>query len=129
MLPPSLDHNYAQWQEREEIARAGQPLLRKKIIPAPCPKTPGEPDSPPPPRPLLPQTPPMLHGESAQHNYRATPRDKSSAPFPIYYIGNMVPFGLHTYTKYLMDTLSDTVSVAGNDVFVACFLVSLRPEL
>lgn len=70
VLPPSLDHNYAQWQEREEIARAEQPL-RKKIIPAPCSKTHVEPDSPtspPPPRPLLPPPLPMLHGESAQHN-------------------------------------------------------------
>ncbi|XP_048838562.1 histone-lysine N-methyltransferase 2A isoform X2 [Brienomyrus brachyistius] len=49
VLPPSLDHNYAQW--REEIARAEQPPLMKMIIPAPQPKTPGEPDSPPPPPP------------------------------------------------------------------------------
>ncbi|XP_072548211.1 histone-lysine N-methyltransferase 2A [Salminus brasiliensis] len=56
VLPPSLDHNYAQWQEREEIARAEQPLLMK-IIPAPCPKAPGEPDSPvaPTPSPPAPQ--------------------------------------------------------------------------
>ncbi|XP_045559441.1 histone-lysine N-methyltransferase 2A isoform X1 [Salmo salar] len=73
VLPPSLDHNYAQWQEREEIARAGQPLLRKKIIPAPCPKTPGEPDSPPPPRPLLPQTPPMLHDLSCEDSPELLP--------------------------------------------------------
>ncbi|XP_016128082.1 histone-lysine N-methyltransferase 2A isoform X1 [Sinocyclocheilus grahami] len=58
VLPPSLDHNYAQWQEREEIARAEKPVLMKKIIPAPHPKTPGEPDSqiaptPPPPSPML----------------------------------------------------------------------------
>ncbi|XP_016149434.1 histone-lysine N-methyltransferase 2A-like [Sinocyclocheilus grahami] len=58
VLPPSLDHNYAQWQEREEIARAEQPVLMKKIIPAPHPKAPGKPDSPialtpPPPPPML----------------------------------------------------------------------------
>lgn len=53
VLPPSLDHNYAQWQEREEIARAKKPLLMKKIIPAPRPKAPGEPDSP-----MTPTTPP-----------------------------------------------------------------------
>ncbi|KAJ8388344.1 hypothetical protein AAFF_G00134980 [Aldrovandia affinis] len=46
VLPPSLDHNYAQWQERDEMARAEQPPLTKKIIPAPRPKAPGEPDSP-----------------------------------------------------------------------------------
>ncbi|XP_036381695.1 histone-lysine N-methyltransferase 2A [Megalops cyprinoides] len=54
VLPPSLDHNYAQWQERDEMARTEQPPLTKKIIPAPCPKAPGEPDSPstsPPPPP------------------------------------------------------------------------------
>ncbi|XP_039679910.1 histone-lysine N-methyltransferase 2A isoform X7 [Perca fluviatilis] len=64
VLPPSLDHNYAQWQERQELSRAELPHLMKKIIPAPRPKTPGEPDSPasppslppalPPPHPLLP---------------------------------------------------------------------------
>ncbi|XP_052472822.1 histone-lysine N-methyltransferase 2A isoform X3 [Carassius gibelio] len=58
VLPPSLDHNYAQWQEREEIARAEQPVLMKKIIPAPHPKAPGKPDSltaltPLPPPPML----------------------------------------------------------------------------
>nr|XP_008121074.2 PREDICTED: LOW QUALITY PROTEIN: histone-lysine N-methyltransferase 2A [Anolis carolinensis] len=55
VLPPSLDHNYAQWQEREENSCAQQPPLMKKIIPAPRPKGPGEPDSPtpmPPPTPL-----------------------------------------------------------------------------
>ncbi|XP_041733284.2 histone-lysine N-methyltransferase 2A-like isoform X2 [Coregonus clupeaformis] len=75
VLPPSLDHNYAQWQEREEIARAEQPL-RKKIIPAPCPKTPGEPDfptSPPPPRPLLPPPPPMLHDLSREDSPELLP--------------------------------------------------------
>ncbi|XP_034718401.1 histone-lysine N-methyltransferase 2A isoform X2 [Etheostoma cragini] len=64
VLPPSLDHNYAQWQERQELSRAELPHLMKKIIPAPRHKTPGEPDSPasppslppalPPPHPLLP---------------------------------------------------------------------------
>ncbi|KAK5929322.1 hypothetical protein CgunFtcFv8_010561 [Champsocephalus gunnari] len=63
VLPPSLDHNYAQWQERQELSRAELPHLMKKIIPAPRPKTPGEPDSPasPPPLPLsLPPPPPLL---------------------------------------------------------------------
>ncbi|XP_013929455.1 PREDICTED: histone-lysine N-methyltransferase 2A-like isoform X2 [Thamnophis sirtalis] len=49
VLPPSLDHNYAQWQEREESSSAQQqPPLMKKIIPAPKPKAPGEPNSPTP---------------------------------------------------------------------------------
>lgn len=56
VLPPSLDHNYAQWQEREENSRTEQPPLMKKIIPAPKPKGPGEPDSP---TPLHPPTPPI----------------------------------------------------------------------
>lgn len=56
VLPPSLDHNYAQWQEREENNRTEQPPLMKKIIPAPKPKGPGEPDSP---TPLHPPTPPI----------------------------------------------------------------------
>lgn len=56
VLPPSLDHNYAQWQEREESSRTEQPPLMKKIIPAPKPKGPGEPDSP---TPLHPPTPPI----------------------------------------------------------------------
>ncbi|XP_034994898.2 histone-lysine N-methyltransferase 2A isoform X1 [Zootoca vivipara] len=56
VLPPSLDHNYAQWQEREENSCAQQPPLMKKIIPAPKPKGPGEPDSP---TPLHPSTPPI----------------------------------------------------------------------
>ncbi|XP_029303050.1 LOW QUALITY PROTEIN: histone-lysine N-methyltransferase 2A [Cottoperca gobio] len=63
VLPPSLDHNYAQWQERQELSRAELPHLMKKIIPAPRPKTPGEPDSPAshPPLPLsLPPPPPLL---------------------------------------------------------------------
>ncbi|XP_075696252.1 histone-lysine N-methyltransferase 2A isoform X2 [Rhinoderma darwinii] len=54
VLPPSLDHNYAQWQEREN-SLAVQPPLMKKIIPAPKPKSPGDPESPPPTR----STPPM----------------------------------------------------------------------
>ncbi|XP_076832457.1 histone-lysine N-methyltransferase 2A [Brachyhypopomus gauderio] len=58
VLPPSLDHNYAQWQERDLRARAGQPLLLK-IIPAPRPKGPGEPDSPFSPPPSLPPPPPQ----------------------------------------------------------------------
>ncbi|XP_038610227.1 histone-lysine N-methyltransferase 2A [Tachyglossus aculeatus] len=57
VLPPSLDHNYAQWQEREENSRTEQPPLMKKIIPAPKPKGPGEPDSP---TPLHPPTPPSI---------------------------------------------------------------------
>ncbi|EMP33388.1 Histone-lysine N-methyltransferase MLL [Chelonia mydas] len=56
VLPPSLDHNYAQWQEREENNHTEQPPLMKKIIPAPKPKGPGEPDSP---TPLHPPTPPI----------------------------------------------------------------------
>ncbi|XP_044147210.1 histone-lysine N-methyltransferase 2A [Bufo gargarizans] len=47
VLPPSLDHNYAQWQEREN-SLAVQPSLIKNIIPAPKPKSPGDPESPPP---------------------------------------------------------------------------------
>lgn len=57
VLPPSLDHNYAQWQEREENSHTEQPPLMKKIIPAPKAKGPGEPDSP---TPLHPPTPPIL---------------------------------------------------------------------
>lgn len=67
VLPPSLDHNYAQWQGREELSRAEQPHLMKKIIPAPRPKTPGEPDSPTSSPPLpssLPPPPPLLHGKA-----------------------------------------------------------------
>ncbi|TTO95318.1 Histone-lysine N-methyltransferase 2A [Bagarius yarrelli] len=56
VLPPSLDHNYAQWQEREEMACAEQ-HLSMKIIPAPCSKAPGEPDFPvAPPAPPPPST-------------------------------------------------------------------------
>uniref|UniRef100_A0A3Q3GX53 Histone-lysine N-methyltransferase n=1 Tax=Labrus bergylta TaxID=56723 RepID=A0A3Q3GX53_9LABR len=58
VLPPSLDHNYAQWQETLELSRAELPHLMKKIIPAPQPKTPGEPDSPASPPPLPPSLPP-----------------------------------------------------------------------
>ncbi|KAM4015555.1 histone-lysine N-methyltransferase 2A isoform 2-T2 [Anomaloglossus baeobatrachus] len=53
VLPPSLDHNYAQWQEREN-SLAVQPPLMKKIIPAPKPKSPGDPESPPPAQPAPP---------------------------------------------------------------------------
>uniref|UniRef100_A0A8C8H0E0 Histone-lysine N-methyltransferase n=1 Tax=Oncorhynchus tshawytscha TaxID=74940 RepID=A0A8C8H0E0_ONCTS len=75
VLPPSLDHNYAQWQEREEIARAEQPL-RKKIIPAPCSKThvePDSPNSPPPLRPLLPPPLPMFHDLSREDSPELLP--------------------------------------------------------
>ncbi|XP_069546277.1 histone-lysine N-methyltransferase 2A isoform X1 [Brachyistius frenatus] len=58
VLPPSLDHNYAQWQERQELSRAEHPHFMKKIIPAPRPKTPGEPESPASPPPLPPSLPP-----------------------------------------------------------------------
>lgn len=71
VLPPSLDHNYAQWQERQELSRAEHPHFMKTIIPAPRPKTPGEPDSPAPAPPLppsLPPPPPLLPGE-ANHKY------------------------------------------------------------
>ncbi|XP_056613251.1 histone-lysine N-methyltransferase 2A [Triplophysa dalaica] len=61
VLPPSLDHNYAQWQEREEIARAEQPLLMKKIIPAPRPEAPGESESPMIPTPPPPPPPKLIH--------------------------------------------------------------------
>ncbi|XP_075046891.1 LOW QUALITY PROTEIN: histone-lysine N-methyltransferase 2A [Mixophyes fleayi] len=54
VLPPSLDHNYAQWQERESRL-AEQPPLMKKIIPAPKPKSPGDPESP---QPIHSPTPP-----------------------------------------------------------------------
>ncbi|XP_078282892.1 histone-lysine N-methyltransferase 2A isoform X2 [Rhinoraja longicauda] len=53
VLPPSSDHNYAQWQERDDSTRTEQPALTKKIIPAPQPKGPGDPDSPV-PLPALP---------------------------------------------------------------------------
>ncbi|XP_072140058.1 histone-lysine N-methyltransferase 2A isoform X3 [Mobula birostris] len=46
VLPPSSDHNYAQWQERDDSTRTEQPALTKKIIPAPQPKGPGDPDLP-----------------------------------------------------------------------------------
>ncbi|NXJ71070.1 KMT2A methyltransferase, partial [Rostratula benghalensis] len=65
VLPPSLDHNYAQWQEREENSRAEQPPLMKKIIPAPKAKGPGEPDSP---TPLHPPTPPLPGSERSRED-------------------------------------------------------------
>uniref|UniRef100_A0A3Q2QCV2 Histone-lysine N-methyltransferase n=1 Tax=Fundulus heteroclitus TaxID=8078 RepID=A0A3Q2QCV2_FUNHE len=58
VLPPSLDHNYAQWQESQELCRAVHPHFMRKIIPAPQPKNPGELDSPASPPPLPP--PPAL---------------------------------------------------------------------
>ncbi|XP_026138129.1 histone-lysine N-methyltransferase 2A isoform X2 [Carassius auratus] len=72
VLPPSLDHNYAQWQEREEIARAEKPVLMKKIIPAPHPKAPGEPVSPIAPTP--PPPPPMvIHDHSPEDSQDIPP--------------------------------------------------------
>ncbi|XP_068515450.1 histone-lysine N-methyltransferase 2A isoform X4 [Anas acuta] len=65
VLPPSLDHNYAQWQEREENNRTEQPPLMKKIIPAPKPKGPGEPDSP---TPLHPPTPPISSSDRSRED-------------------------------------------------------------
>ncbi|XP_019367658.1 PREDICTED: histone-lysine N-methyltransferase 2A isoform X1 [Gavialis gangeticus] len=65
VLPPSLDHNYAQWQEREEHNRTEQPPLMKKIIPAPKPKGPGEPDSP---TPLHPPTPPISSSDRSRED-------------------------------------------------------------
>ncbi|XP_042333287.1 histone-lysine N-methyltransferase 2A isoform X2 [Sceloporus undulatus] len=65
VLPPSLDHNYAQWQEREENSCAQQPPLRKKIIPAPRSKGPGEPDSP---TRLYPPTPPISNSDRTQED-------------------------------------------------------------
>ncbi|XP_036913353.1 histone-lysine N-methyltransferase 2A isoform X5 [Sturnira hondurensis] len=65
VLPPSLDHNYAQWQEREENSHTEQPPLMKKIIPAPKPKGPGEPDSP---APLHPPTPPILSTDRSRED-------------------------------------------------------------
>ncbi|XP_007894340.2 histone-lysine N-methyltransferase 2A [Callorhinchus milii] len=56
VLPPSSDHNYAQWQERDDGNRTEQPALTKKIIPAPRPKALGDPDSPAPPPPPPPRT-------------------------------------------------------------------------
>ncbi|XP_051965681.1 histone-lysine N-methyltransferase 2A isoform X2 [Xyrauchen texanus] len=72
VLPPSLDHNYAQWQEREEIARAEQPLLMKKIIPAPRPKAYREPDSPMVPTPP-PPTPGHIHDPSHEESAELPP--------------------------------------------------------
>ncbi|NXA42898.1 KMT2A methyltransferase, partial [Eudromia elegans] len=65
VLPPSLDHNYAQWQEREENSRTEQPPLMKKIIPAPKPKGPAEPDSP---TPLHPPTPPISGSDRSRED-------------------------------------------------------------
>ncbi|XP_036180020.1 histone-lysine N-methyltransferase 2A isoform X4 [Myotis myotis] len=65
VLPPSLDHNYAQWQEREDNGHTEQPPLMKKIIPAPKPKGPGEPDSP---TPLHPPTPPALSTDRSRED-------------------------------------------------------------
>ncbi|XP_048824369.1 histone-lysine N-methyltransferase 2A isoform X4 [Lagopus muta] len=65
VLPPSLDHNYAQWQEREESSHTEQPPLMKKIIPAPKPKGPGEPDSP---TPLHPPTPPISGSDRSRED-------------------------------------------------------------
>ncbi|KAM9660040.1 histone-lysine N-methyltransferase 2A isoform 8-T8 [Trichechus inunguis] len=65
VLPPSLDHNYAQWQEREENSHTEQPPLMKKIIPAPKPKGPGEPDSP---TSLHPPTPPILNTDRSRED-------------------------------------------------------------
>ncbi|XP_015739338.1 histone-lysine N-methyltransferase 2A isoform X4 [Coturnix japonica] len=65
VLPPSLDHNYAQWQEREENNHTVQPPLMKKIIPAPKPKGPGEPDSP---TPLHPPTPPISGSDRSRED-------------------------------------------------------------
>ncbi|XP_058866189.1 histone-lysine N-methyltransferase 2A-like isoform X1 [Acipenser ruthenus] len=71
VLPPSLDHNYAQWQEREDINRAEQPPLMKKIIPAPRAKGPGDPDSPTPPPP--PPAPAPLPTHGSDHNREDSP--------------------------------------------------------
>ncbi|XP_053502373.1 histone-lysine N-methyltransferase 2A isoform X2 [Ictalurus furcatus] len=70
VLPPSLDHNYAQWQEREEMACA-EHHLSMKIIPAPCSKAPGEPDFP-----IVPPPPPP------QHAHDLTQEDSLELPPP-----------------------------------------------
>ncbi|XP_063291978.1 histone-lysine N-methyltransferase 2A isoform X3 [Pelobates fuscus] len=67
VLPPSLDHNYAQWQERESRL-AEQPPLMKKIIPAPKAKSPGEPESP---QPVHTPTPPAML--AIEHNRAESP--------------------------------------------------------
>lgn len=77
VLPPSLDHNYAQWQEREENNRTEQPPLMKKIIPAPKPKGPGEPDSP---TPLHPPTPPISSKKTDCSTIGPKPRVLHSKP-------------------------------------------------
>lgn len=55
VLPPSLDHNYAQWQERENSLAVQSPLM-KKIIPAPKPRCPEDPASPQPTHSPVPAT-------------------------------------------------------------------------
>nr|XP_033773847.1 histone-lysine N-methyltransferase 2A isoform X1 [Geotrypetes seraphini] len=65
VLPPSLDHNYAQWQEREENSQTVQPPLMKKIIPAPKPKGPGDPDFP---MLLHPPTPPASNSDRCRED-------------------------------------------------------------
>ncbi|XP_061072519.1 histone-lysine N-methyltransferase 2A [Conger conger] len=55
VLPPSLDHNYAQCQERDGTSPTEQSLLMKKIIPAPQPQGLGEPEPPTTPSPAPPQ--------------------------------------------------------------------------
>ncbi|KAJ1189962.1 hypothetical protein NDU88_006703 [Pleurodeles waltl] len=65
VLPPSLDHNYAQWQEREENNRSEQPPLMKKIIPAPKPKGPGDPESP---KPVHPPTSPASGSDQCRED-------------------------------------------------------------
>lgn len=72
VLPPSLDHNYAQWQEREENNRTEQPPLMKKIIPAPKLRGPGEPDSP---TPLHPPTPPISGKRTDVRTAKPKPRN------------------------------------------------------
>ncbi|KAG8434544.1 hypothetical protein GDO86_012790 [Hymenochirus boettgeri] len=69
VLPPSLDHNYAQWQERESRL-AVQPALMKKIIPAPNPKSLGDPESPRPvhiPTSPVPVSEPIREGSPELH--------------------------------------------------------------
>ncbi|XP_062873001.1 histone-lysine N-methyltransferase 2A-like isoform X2 [Trichomycterus rosablanca] len=58
VLPPSLDHNYAQWQERDGMPCTEHPLLMK-IIPAPSSKALGEPDPPVVATPTPPPSPPL----------------------------------------------------------------------
>ncbi|KAJ8780128.1 hypothetical protein J1605_011923 [Eschrichtius robustus] len=56
---------FIRWQEREENSHTEQPPLMKKIIPAPKPKGPGEPDSP---TPLHPPTPPILSTDRSRED-------------------------------------------------------------